>query len=376
MMSIVVYSAMEIEKKNIDYIMELYDVLADRQVKIKNPHGRRAKSIYRQYIDLGYAPEMILPNDLKYYPDSRRFRVIKDPTGIDFSKIAVNKRTAFQNYMSSFKIMNSTDIPGYSGFELANAFRPTVKNLMQIHGGLKFQLDAHCKMVKYLDGEILTQDTRWVNSQMMIANNEDELEAKLTRAIEMIKEKIPELEAMNGSMWVFKQVYKLELHADRYKPLVGSSYVELPKKLKDKFAIVNVKNDDNECFKWAVLSALYPVERHACRVSKYKDIDHGLKFTQFPMPITDLEKFQNMNDISINLYGCDVSTKGVKQDDGTTLQISKCDPYIIQKSDQKKSRHIDLLLYKDHYSWIKNFSRFLGKVMSHRACKTHYCNHC
>ena len=73
---------------------------------------------------------------------------------------------------------------------------------------------------------------------------------------------------------------------------------------------------DNECFKWAVLSALYPASKDAQRVSKYKDIEHDLKFTKFPMPISDIQRFENMNDISINVYGCDVSTKDVKQDDG------------------------------------------------------------
>ena len=192
----------------------------------------------------------------------------------------------------------------------------------------------------------------------MQANDLNELNTKLGRSITMIKEKIPELEAKNGSMWVFKQVVTIDLHVGRYKPMQGSSYVELPKALMSKKAIVNIKNEDNECFKWAVLSALYPASKHAQRVGKYKDIEHDLKFTKFPMPVTDMTKFENMNDISINVYG-----------------FSK-ESYLIQKSDQKKSKHIDLLLYNDHYCWIKNFSRFCGKVKSDGKCKTHYCHHC
>eukprot|EP01051_Picozoa_sp_SAG22_P004082 SAG22_NODE_211_length_15079_cov_14.083906_2_plen_93_part_00 len=40
--------------------------------------------------------------------------------------------------------------------------------------------------------------------------------------------------------------------------------------------------------------------------------------------------------------------------------------YVLQKSDQNKSKHIDLLLYKGHYSWIKNFSRFCGQHVRDR----------
>jgi hypothetical protein len=96
-------------------------------------------------------------------------------------------------------------------------------------------------MVKYLDGEILTQDTRWVSSRRQSvesANNEAELLAKLQSSIDLIKQKIPDLEARNGSMWIFKKVLTLDLHVGRYQPLEGSLYVPLPKKLQLKKAIV------------------------------------------------------------------------------------------------------------------------------------------
>ena len=43
--------------------------------------------------------------------------------------------------------------------------------------------------------------------------------------------------------------------------MVGSFYIELPKFIGDKKAIVNVKNNDQYCIIWAVLSALYSVEK-------------------------------------------------------------------------------------------------------------------
>ena len=47
----------------------------------------------------------------------------------------------------------------------------------------------------------------------------------------------------------------------KYVPLGGSSYIPLPKFLAAKNAIFNLKNEDDECFKWAISRALNPVEK-------------------------------------------------------------------------------------------------------------------
>ena len=57
----------------------------------------------------------------------------------------------------------------------------------------------------------------------------------------------------NGSGWVFKSIASLEIHTVKYKPMGGSSYIPLPKYLADKKALINLKNDDQQCFKWGPL---------------------------------------------------------------------------------------------------------------------------
>ena len=49
----------------------------------------------------------------------------------------------------------------------------------------------------------------------------------------------------------------------------GSSYILTPKFIAKKRAIVNVKSHGTDCFRWAVLAALYPVRRNANRLSSY-----------------------------------------------------------------------------------------------------------
>ena len=71
-----------------------------------------------------------------------------------------------------------------------------------------------------------------------------------------------------GSGWVFASIVKLEIHTVNYEPLRVSSYIPLPKQLMLKKAIVNLKDDDNECFKWAVTRAVHPVDHNAERITK------------------------------------------------------------------------------------------------------------
>ena len=93
-----------------------------------------------------------------------------------------------------------------------------------------------------------------------------------------------------GSGWVVTRVLCIYyVNIAKYVPLKGSSYIELPKYLKKKEAIINVKNQDDECLKWAFLSALHPVEHgsHPDRVSKYKPYENELNLEFFPVTSPD-----------------------------------------------------------------------------------------
>ena len=64
-----------------------------------------------------------------------------------------------------------------------------------------------------------------------------------------------------GSNWRFLSVLSLDLHTVKYVPPGGSTYIPLPKFLAAKKAIISLKNEDDECFKWAITRALNPVEK-------------------------------------------------------------------------------------------------------------------
>ena len=92
----------------------------------------------------------------------------------------------------------------------------------------------------------------------------------------------------------------------KYLPLGGSSYIPLPKFLAAKKAIINLKNEDDECFKWSITRALNPV-KNAERIDKKRreksEVPNwdGLKF---PVNLSDINKFENHNSsISVNVFG-------------------------------------------------------------------------
>ena len=71
-----------------------------------------------------------------------------------------------------------------------------------------------------------------------------------------------------GSNWRFRSVLSLDLHTVKYEDLGVSSYIPLPKLLAAKNAIINLKNEDGESFKWAITRALNPVEKQSERIDQ------------------------------------------------------------------------------------------------------------
>ena len=174
-----------------------------------------------------------------------------------------------------------------------------------------------------------------------------------------------------GSGWAVSQVVCLYVNISKYTPLKVSSYIDLPKYLKDKKAIVNVQNTDQQCLKWALLSALHPVEHgsHPDRVSKYKPYENELDFTgiDFPTPLNQIPNVEHQNNLSINVFGYSESagvhplylTKDHTRDPINLLLITKVE-------DGKT---------KSHYCWIKDFNRLCHDQNKHRG-KTFFCTRC
>lgn len=89
-----------------------------------------------------------------------------------------------------------------------------------------------------------------------------------------LKNKINEVE-LRGSGFSLSEIIELEVQTSSFNPYNGASFIHLPKKLENRKGVINVQNEDNICFKWALLSALYPATKNAQHVSKEKKNSFG-----------------------------------------------------------------------------------------------------
>ncbi|CAB3991572.1 Hypothetical predicted protein, partial [Paramuricea clavata] len=122
----------------------------------------------------------------------------------------------------------------------------------------------------------------------------------------MAEHRKPTNSSKNGSGWRLRRVDLLEIHIGKYQPLRGKGYVPLSETIRKKKAIINMKNDDNECFRWAVTRALNPIERNSERITRIlrkqaEKLDwEGI---EFPTPLNNIKKFEKNNNIRVNVFG-------------------------------------------------------------------------
>ena len=169
---------------------------------------------------------------------------------------------------------------------------------------------------------------------------------------------------------------KLYLNIAKYEPLKGSSYIPLPEASANKKAIINLKNDDNKCLEWALLSALYHDSNNPSKISSFKKHLGVLNMDgiDFPTPISQILRVEKKNNLAITVYGATVSSK---------LKNINVFPYHISEQPNERQRINLLLLSEDaaenqtkyHYCWIKNLNRLLYGQNKHK-CKTYFCDRC
>ena len=99
----------------------------------------------------------------------------------------------------------------------------------------------------------------------------------------------------------------LRLFTAIYEPVRGKSYIATPESIAGKRAVVNIHNEDERCFEYAILASQhYPWidQSHAKRPGQYTQWLDTLKFDgcETPMALDDITKFEKQNKLSINVF--------------------------------------------------------------------------
>ncbi|XP_022172829.1 uncharacterized protein LOC111035494 [Myzus persicae] len=86
----------------------------------------------------------------------------------------------------------------------------------------------------------------------------------------------------------------------------GSSYIALPDDMKNKKAIINPQNSDQQCFKWAILARHVSGNAKNQVAENYTSLEDKYNFSDitFPTPVREIKTFEKNNPkISVNVYG-------------------------------------------------------------------------
>ena len=68
----------------------------------------------------------------------------------------------------------------------------------------------------------------------------------------------------------------------------GSSYIELPQELRNsRKGLINMKNENNECFRWCHIRHLNPQDKYPERIKKVdKQYVKNLNYSEIEFPVT------------------------------------------------------------------------------------------
>ena len=181
-----------------------------------------------------------------------------------------------------------------------------------------------------------------------------------------------------GSGFAIDSIRRFVISVVRYRPFHGcnSSFISTPVFIERNKCTVNVKNNNELCFKWAVLSALYPAETNKNNVysySKYRGV-LNLEGLKFPLQVKDIPKFEKLNpNIAVNVLYWEADGSDQQQRSEFTIE------YVSTEREREKQINLllleDVMLSKRHYVWISNMSRLIAGRTKH-GHKSFVCNSC
>ncbi|XP_062143119.1 uncharacterized protein LOC133850886 [Drosophila sulfurigaster albostrigata] len=251
--------------------------------------------------------------------EQHKMRVI-EPINSRLKKISA----AFTGRLLRYKYLNEwtgVKMPPEFLNEAGEAYVPHLSNVLNSYMSAKvnFELFAQYTLLK---DEVEYTDIKSFQSNMTIETMCCNLQQSFKEHAETIITKIDEFQE-SDSGWRLNWILRLEMNFNKYMPIRGAAFIELPYKLRHKKAVINVQNKDVFCFKWTVIAALSR-KRMPYRCSSYnvRIFDDFIKINDeitlnfsgltFPLSPRDIQMFLDLNPIiSITLFGYDSENENV-----------------------------------------------------------------
>ena len=346
-----------------------------RVAKKKARNAREAVADFRDYIK-NLNKDYITPARLKKLSQQLEKKIKKAVEEEKEIFTPVKGKEAFNGCALNYVIYGK---PFYGPVDFSKAAKYPVVNIMNNNRNTKVKLNFIVTMER---ASLSPEGLKYPRKEFNFHSRGKKIITEATDTIEIYHEMVEEIfEAMQkveqaeGSGWVFMEVIKLILQIDKWDPLKASSYIDLPPELKNKKALINMKNtDNNKCFLWSVLRALNPKKEHPERIDKdlkSKENTLNMEGIEYPVNIKgDIKRFEKQNpDISVSVLGYS------KDEKIYPLRRSK------HAMKNKRKYNIILLLIKDennnsHYCLVKDESALLSSQVNKRKSKLYFCLNC
>ena len=251
---------------------------------------------------------------------------------------------------------------------------PYLRELINDHknnGEWKIQLMAQINFISLRPGsdETRVMHTRSVNVEFMNGSDTDEIIKELFKSLlQRYQENLQE--KMKGSDFVFDGVNYLYYDLNKISISKGGSYIDSPKRPKDKKSTINSKNNYYKCFQYDVTLALNldKINKNSQGISKIKPFieEYNWKDINFPSTSKDWKKFELNNEVALNILYVPHNTK-------------KIEIAYKSKHNLTREKQIILLMISNcenwHYVVVKSLSGLLtGITFNHK--EDFYCLNC
>ena len=338
---------------------------------------KSVKEMVQQYEDNIIIPPPEFRDDHKPIPLPRTKKPSQAPIPIPRTKKpsekpVPEKRTiisqvekALKGYTQSFDVeLRDKKDPLLQLQKLRRAVEYLFNNLLVQTKGFKFVETLQVKFVKHSNDKKILKNG-YFNSTTDLIINETDIKLAIQASQQQILNKIAQW-ISEGSGWTIQSIENHYINIVNYSPLKGSSYIKLPQELRNSAkGLINMKNKDNECFRWCHIRHLNPQDKDPQRIKKTdKQYIEKLDYSsiEFPVTVKQINKIEKQNNICINLFGYEENQK-------FPIYISK----------EKYQDHMELLLITEgenkHYVLIKDFNKFMFNQTKHEHRK-YFCMYC
>ena len=178
----------------------------------------------------------------------------------------IKTNQAFKGYEMSYKveIVEKKDL-----IVQLEASKSSIKdlfsNLLNEIKGFKYQITVKVLLKRYKPNDEIEFAPVYFNSETKLVINH---KFKLEESFQEILYRI-DCWINKGSGWIIEWTESQYINISTYRPLLGSSYIELPIELRSpKKGLINIKNKDQKCFLWCHVRHINPSKEHPGAIKK------------------------------------------------------------------------------------------------------------